>query len=157
MDEVREPTSRRTFVLAAPAVFTWFLIHESGRADAAEVAHVHRYPVQGRTRARQAHPEPRAGVDASLVLTDEALADADAAVREVFGFVREIPDIADGIACYCGCDQRPGYRSLLTCFYEDGMARGCQICQGEARLAHRRSREGQSLDQIRRAIDARYG
>jgi len=36
------------------------------------------------------------------------------------------------------------------------MARGCLICQGEGRLAYRRWKEGQSLDQIRRAIDARF-
>ena len=65
--------------------------------------------------------------------------------------------IADGIGCYCGCHTREGYRSLLTCFYEGGRGMGCPICQGEAKLAYRRHKEGQSLDQIRRAIDARFG
>ena len=51
----------------------------------------------------------------------------------------------------------PNYRSLLTCFYPTGMAMGCPICQGQARLAYRRVQEGQTLDQIRRATDARYG
>jgi len=37
------------------------------------------------------------------------------------------------------------------------MAMGCAICQGQARLAHRRFKEGQTLDQIRRATDARFG
>ena len=58
-------------------------------------------------------------------------------------------------ACYCGCELL-GNRSLLTCYSPTGMARGCPICQGEARLAYRRWKEGQSLEQIRRAIDARY-
>ena len=49
-----------------------------------------------------------------------------------------------------------GNRSLLTCYHEGGMARGCPICQGEGRLAYGRWKEGQSLDQIRRAIDARF-
>jgi hypothetical protein len=66
-----------------------------------------------------------------------------------------MPHIADGLACYCGCELL-GNRSLLTCYSPTGMARGCPICQGEARLAHRRWKEGQSLEQIRRAIDARY-
>lgn len=37
------------------------------------------------------------------------------------------------------------------------MAKHCYGCQGQARLAHRRWQEGQTLEQIRRAIDARYG
>jgi hypothetical protein len=40
---------------------------------------------------------------------------------------------------------------------EGGMAMGCAICQGEARIAYRRHEEGQDLAQIRRAIDARFG
>lgn len=102
------------------------------------------------------HPEPREGIDASLVQPDEAIAKMGKKTLEVFAMVREIPQVMDGIACYCGCATRPGYRSLLTCFYEDGRGFGCPICQGEARLAYRRHKEGQSLDQIRRAIDARF-
>jgi hypothetical protein len=37
------------------------------------------------------------------------------------------------------------------------MARHCQICQGQGRLAHRLHKDGKSLDEIRAAIDARYG
>jgi hypothetical protein len=37
------------------------------------------------------------------------------------------------------------------------MAMGCNICQGQAKLAHRRFKEGQDLERIRRALDARYG
>ena len=103
------------------------------------------------------HPDPRPGIDASGVLSAESLR-ADGYgddVVEVFDMVRQIPQIADGLACYCGC-MLLGNRSLLTCYHEGGMARGCLICQGEGRLAYRRWKEGQSLDQIRRAIDARY-
>jgi len=104
------------------------------------------------------HPEPRPGIDASGVVSDESLrADGfDEAVIEAFDGIRQIPQIADGLACYCGC-MLVGNRSLLTCYYDDGMARGCQICQGEGRLAYRRWKEGQTLEQIRRAIDARFG
>jgi len=106
----------------------------------------------------QEHPEPRPGIDASGVLSAESLRAAgyDDSVVEVFDQVRQIPEIADGLACYCGC-MMVGNRSLLTCYHESGMARGCMICQGEGRLAFRRWQEGQSLEQIRRAIDARFG
>jgi hypothetical protein len=37
------------------------------------------------------------------------------------------------------------------------MAQHCVICQGEARLAFRLHEQGKSLDQIRAAIDAKFG
>ena len=104
-----------------------------------------------------AHPEPREGIDGSAVLTGADLAGFGDDVLSVYDMVREIPHVADGIGCGCGCAALPNYRSLLTCFHSGGMAMGCVICQGEARLAYRRHNEGQSLDQIRRAIDARFG
>jgi len=103
------------------------------------------------------HPEPREGIDASLMISDEDIAYLGEEVQEIFNMIREIPEVADGIGCYCGCHTREGYRSLLTCFYPGGRAMGCPICQGEAKLTYRRTKEGQTLDQIRRAIDARYG
>jgi hypothetical protein len=36
------------------------------------------------------------------------------------------------------------------------MARHCEICQGQARLALRLHASGKTLDEIRAAIDARY-
>ena len=103
------------------------------------------------------HPDPRPGIDASGVLKAAQLRSEGFGddVVEVFDMVRQIPEIADGLACYCGC-MLMGNRSLLTCYHEGGMARGCNICQGEGRLAYRRWKEGQTLDQIRRAIDARF-
>lgn len=102
-----------------------------------------------------AHPEPRPGIDGSRVLTAKQLQGAPHLI-DLFDAVREIPHIADGIRCYCGCANLDGYRSLLSCYEGVGMAQHCEICQGQARLAHGRWQEGQSLDQIRRAIDARY-
>lgn len=111
-----------------------------------------------RRRVLLDHPEPRPGIDGSGVVSAEQLRSEGIPEETIalFDGIREMPEIADGLACYCGCALM-GNRSLLTCYHDRGMARGCQICQGEARLAHRRWKEGQSLDQIRRAIDARYG
>jgi hypothetical protein len=102
------------------------------------------------------HPEPRPGIDASSVVPAADLERYGDGVKRVFDQVREMPHIADGIRCYCGCAEREGMRSLLSCFSAGGMAKDCEICQGEARLAHRRFKEGQALSEIRRAIDARY-
>lgn len=101
------------------------------------------------------HPDPRPGITGDNVLKAEQLHDA-ADMTDVFDGIRAIPHIADGIRCYCGCVNVPGYRSLLSCYEGDGMARYCDICEGSGRLAVRRHAEGQNLDQIRRAIDARY-
>jgi hypothetical protein len=103
------------------------------------------------------HPEPRPGIDGTKVLQREALAAFPEETQAVYDMVREMPHIADGIGCSCGCSAMPGYRSLLTCYQAGGMAMGCAICQGQGRLAYRRFKEGQTLEQIRRATDARFG
>jgi hypothetical protein len=90
------------------------------------------------------------------VLTAEQLTNAPH-LADLFNAVREIPHIADGLRCFCGCARVDGYRSLLSCYEAPGMAQHCEVCQGQARLAHGRWKEGQTLDQIRRATDARYG
>ncbi len=105
---------------------------------------------------RGPHPAPRPGITSARVLTTEQLAEWSHA-GPVFDQVREIPEIVDGIRCQCGCADSPGFYSLLSCFESEGMARYCDICQGEARLAHRLHGAGESLDQIRAAIDARFG
>lgn len=101
------------------------------------------------------HPDPRPGIDARNVLRADQLQDAPHVIS-LYDSAREIPHILDGIRCYCGCAVLEGYRSLLVCYEEGGMSKYCDICQGQGRLAHRRWKEGQSLQQIRRAIDARY-
>jgi len=109
-----------------------------------------------RVRAAGPHPTPRPGITGAKVLTREQLAES-AALIPVFDQVREIPEIVDGIRCQCGCADLEGFYSLLSCYEGDAMARSCPICQGEGRLAARLHRDGKSLDEIRAAIDARYG
>jgi hypothetical protein len=107
-------------------------------------------------RDRGLHPDPRPGITAANVLTHEQLASAPHAI-DVFDLVREIPQIVDGIRCQCGCADLPGFYSLLSCYESEGMARWCDICQGEGRLASRLHSSGKTLDEIRAAIDARFG
>ena len=142
----RAEPSRRSFLVAAPLALAGWLLSPLDARGAA-----------GPGNGRDNHPEPRPGIDASGVLPAEKIRAAGFGdeVVEVFDMVRQMPQIADGLACYCGC-MLMGNRSLLTCYHEGGMALGCEICQGEGRLAYRRWKEGQTLDQIRRAIDARF-
>ena len=120
-------------------------------------------PCHARTRARaprarpQAAPRSPPGITGEKVATKEQLA-AIPALVPVFDSVRAMPEIADGIRCRCGCADTPGYRSLLTCYEgADAMARECRTCQGEAKLAARLHKDGKSLDEIRAAIDAKFG
>jgi hypothetical protein len=101
------------------------------------------------------HPDPRPDVDGSRVLTAEQLADAPEFIP-LFDGIRAIPHVADGIRCKCGCAALEGFRSLLSCFEGGGMATMCDICQTEGRMAIRLHAQGRTLDQIRRAIDARF-
>ena len=103
------------------------------------------------------HPDPRPGIDASHMAAGDAVRSHPHAVA-AFDEGRTIPEVLDGIRCQCGCASEAGMRSLLSCYEgTDAMALDCDICQGEARLAYRLHGEGQTLDQIRAAIDARYG
>ncbi len=105
-----------------------------------------------------AHPTPR--LDAATVqVRDVVPASAYAAyprVAEVYREAAQIPEILDGLYCYCDCSRHSGHYSLLDCFKSDHGA-GCDICLSEAALAYKMAKEGKSLDQIRSAVDALYG
>ncbi len=113
-------------------------------------------PLRGEAvdRPHFAHPEPRPDVDGSKVL---AASDVREDMAEVFDGIRQIPHIADGIGCHCGCGAMPDMRSLLSCYEGIGMAQFCVICSGEGRMAVRLHAEGHTLDEIRDAIDRRFG
>lgn len=104
---------------------------------------------------RTEHPAPRPGVTAAGVLTANQLKHHAAA--EAYERVREIPQVVDGIHCYCGCATLKGFYSLLTCYEGGGMAQYCDICQGEAMLVSKLHREGWSLNGIRASVDAAFG
>ncbi len=103
------------------------------------------------------HPEPRPGIDALHVTPRDKLGDYPKAAP-VFDMVREMPQIVDGIRCQCGCSEIPGNYSLLSCYEGDEpMARYCETCQGEGKLASRLFKQGKSLNDIRAAIDRQFG
>jgi hypothetical protein len=102
------------------------------------------------------HPQPRAGITAAKVLPGTQWAAAQPDVARVYEMAREIPEVLDGLYCYCNCSKHSHHRSLLTC-YESDHAAMCDICLGEAALAYKMAKEGASLQQIRLAIDAQFG
>ena len=101
------------------------------------------------------HPEPRPAVTAERVLPASTVLNTPGAA-EAYAGARHAPQVLDGVHCYCECAKHLGHRSLLTCYETDHGAQ-CDICMGEAVLAARLASQGGSLDEVRRAIDQRFG
>lgn len=67
----------------------------------------------------------------------------------------KIPEICSKLFCYCGCDITDKHCNLLECFASlHGV--DCHICQEEAVMALRMSREDQSLAEIQKQIDINF-
>lgn len=114
------------------------------------------------------HPDPRPGITSENVLSLDAcekevrklekdekrVAEVMKRVTSAYEHAREIPEVLDGLYCYCDCSSY-GHRSLLTC-YEVVQAVGCWSCKDEAELAWKLHKAGNSLDKIRAAVDKRF-
>lgn len=107
------------------------------------------------TRAANAHhPDPRE--DPSSLTVDSSIRYASyPRVAQVYEMAAAIPHVLDGLYCHCECSRHSGHRSLLTCFQDDHGA-GCDVCLAEAALAYRMTNEGESLKEIRGAVDDLY-
>ncbi len=101
------------------------------------------------------HPTPRPGITAAKILPDFAIPRNPGAL-EAYAAARRAPGTLDGVYCHCDCSKHAGHRSLLTCF-ESNHGAYCDICMGEARLASEMAGRGQSLLDIRAAIDRQFG
>jgi hypothetical protein len=103
------------------------------------------------------HPTPRK--DAETVQASKMMPSSSyAGYPRVEGVYREaamVPEVLDGIYCYCECEQHSGHYSLLDCYKSDHAA-GCDVCLSEAQLAYTLSAQGQSLNHIRAAVDRLY-
>jgi hypothetical protein len=142
---MRHAFSRRHFLGACSAAIATLLIPRAPAFAAGR-------PV----RSAGPHPTPRPGITGEKVLTKEQLASKPKLIP-LFDSIREIPEVVDGIRCNCGCTNPPEFYSLLSCYEGNGMASSCGVCQGQGRLAVRLHKEGKSLDEIRAAIDAKFG
>ena len=101
------------------------------------------------------HPDPRAGITAEQVLPS-AFVPRTPGSTEAYAAARQAAATLDGVYCHCDCSKHAGHRSLLTCF-ESTHGAYCDICMGEAVIAAQMAAQGQSLEQIRVAIDRQFG
>ncbi len=127
-------------------LFVWVLL------GALVIAALYRFAVVPASGAE--HPEPRPGLTSHIVAPDR-FAQAPRVAR-AYKMAAAVPDVLDGLYCYCQCSKHAGHRSLLTCFESDHGA-SCDVCMDEVMVAYTMSQNGASLQQIRDAIDARYG
>jgi len=109
----------------------------------------------GASRGGGAHPEPRPGVTAVKVLPVSFVPRTPGAA-EAYAAAREAAATLDGMYCHCDCSRHSGHRSLLTCFESEHGAY-CDICMGEAMVAHGMAQQGRPLEEIRTAIDRQFG
>lgn len=100
------------------------------------------------------HPMPRIDAHAMHVMPAARYASSPG-VAEVYEMAAEMPEMLDGVFCYCFCHNTFGHYSLLTCFMEDHGA-ACNICLEEAVLTYEMTNRGESLDAIREEVDRRY-
>jgi hypothetical protein len=101
------------------------------------------------------HPTPRSAAEAGTV-QNAALYAAYPRVEETYRMAAAVPQVLDGLYCYCDCSENLGHYSLLECFQSDHAA-GCDVCLSEALTAYRMTQQGASLAAIRKAIDDVYG
>ena len=111
--------------------------------------------VGARTGGPVHHPDPRPGITAERVLPVGMVPEGNGTL-EAYEAARRAPQVLDGIYCHCNCSKSIGHRSLLTCFETDHGSY-CGICMGEAMMAAKMHGSGNSLAQIRKAIDKQFG
>ena len=91
---------------------------------------------------------------------------ADGATEEAYAFALHHPEIVRWMPCYCGCEAM-GHGSNLDCYFKAGTvgdkavyeehASYCEICVRITLKAKQLNASGQSLTQIRQAIDKTFG
>ncbi|MDX1623821.1 MAG: CYCXC family (seleno)protein [Gemmatimonadota bacterium] len=109
----------------------------------------------GAVAAADHHPAPRATA-AEITLQPPARYARWPRLAATYRKAAEIPEVLDGIHCYCDCSEHSGHYSLLSC-YEDDHAAQCDVCLSQAEMAWDMSGKGKSLETIRLATDATYG
>lgn len=77
-------------------------------------------------------------------------------VRMGYMAAKAAPEICEKLFCYCGCDYTDEHASLLDCFTSDHGV-DCYICQEAAIMALKMKRKGETLSNIQKAVDLRWG
>lgn len=111
---------------------------------------------------------PRADAEAlamaPLSMLPEEMQTAPVSVREAYQFALANPEVLSQIPCYCGCGPM-GHTSNYSCYLQedqggepvfDSHALGCGICVDITQDAMRMLADGDTVVEIRAAVDAKY-
>lgn len=72
-----------------------------------------------------------------------------------YSAAKAVPHVCSKLFCYCGCDITDSHKCLLDCFTSLHGA-DCHICQEEAMLALKMTRDGATLPMVQKAVDDGY-
>lgn len=80
---------------------------------------------------------------------------------EGYRIAKRIPEVLEQMPCYCGCGKANQHHNLKECFIKptggyDDHASGCDVCVKEAVDVDNWHRQGKSLAEVRRLLDAKY-
>lgn len=108
---------------------------------------------------KEADKAPVPGVSTTLAKPSKEVLNPDQYIGKVkMGYMaaKAAPEICEKVFCYCGCDYTDEHASLLDCFTSDHGV-DCYICQEAAIMSLKMKRKGESLSNIQKAIDLRWG
>ena len=99
-----------------------------------------------------------AAMPAAATINERALV---AGTIEHYRFIEQHRELAEQVACYCGCAKTLGHRFLRDCFVRDdgrldAHAQGCGVCLAEANEVARLAGEGASAAIIAAGVDAMF-
>lgn len=80
---------------------------------------------------------------------------ADPDVREAYQAAKDVPEVLEHLACYCGCFREAGHRNNLDCF-KDMHGTQCALCRAIAIEGRKEHNEGVPIEQIKHNIDAKW-
>jgi uncharacterized protein with PCYCGC motif len=143
-------------VVVAGLASSWILISRepsdsSAMPDAADVS-ADEKPAPGLEDrmilpAKPQNPRP-------VTLNPAAFA-SDPEVQQSYQAAKNVPEVLEHLACYCGCFGNAGHRNNLDCF-KDSHGTGCSLCRMIALEGERQAKLGTPIPQIKRIVDERW-
>jgi Protein of unknown function with PCYCGC motif len=80
---------------------------------------------------------------------------SDPEIQAAYQAAKDVPEVLEHLACYCGCFGNAGHRNNLDCF-KDSHGTGCSLCRAIALEGERQAKLGTPIPQIKRIVDERW-
>lgn len=109
---------------------------------------------------------PQGEIEATWAARPDYVSSLPASGQAAYAFALARPDVLQWLPCYCGCTGM-GHRSNLDCFFQRREVKGtyqyeehasyCDICVKTANMASEMLNDGQTMVQVRAAVDSTFG